>query len=152
MSPIIPKDLPVAANLLVDFEKTTKSVKDPALRNQIVRACERIEFPGEVKVMKVAEVRDAMKAVRSEIKTGEVVIVAERGSVESAEEATVMLSVKTLQQTLIDALERALLSQRRRDPADLLIGLPPIGGPSLELDVDGKARKKWRRPGSDLEL
>src|SRR3989338_4705848 len=67
----------------------------------------------------------------------------DRAGVQDAADTTVVLSLKTLHETLVDVIQKAFDAAKRRGrPADLLLGLPPgtVNRAGLELDFDGVAK------------
>jgi hypothetical protein len=142
-----------ATQLVTPNAELLATVSDPTLRRQLAEAWEDLQF--EPKVLKVKEFRDDIKWARSRTSDGGIVVVADRGEVQDPKDAMVVLTLETLQTTLIDVIRKATLAARKRGRlSDLLIGLPPVpaAAGSFELDFEGLARQEGEPGEPDVQI
>ena len=128
---------PVHDHLTIDLTNTDL---DPSVRRQLDDACRALPF--DARVLPVKAFRDDIRVVRDKASKGAIVVVTDRAGVQDAADTTVVLSLKTLHETLVDVIQKAFDAAKRRGrPADLLMGLPPgtVNRAGLELDFDGVA-------------
>lgn len=123
------------------LEPLSTIVSDPAVRRQLDEACRALPF--DARIFQVKAFRDDIKLVRDKTANGAIVMVSDRAAVRDAADTTVVLSLKTLQETLADVIQKAFDAAKRRGrPADMLIGLPPgsVNRAAMTLDFDSLAK------------
>lgn len=128
-------------------------VADPDLRRTLEEICQAL--PLDRRVLQVKEFRDDIKGVRLKAASGAIVVVSGRADIAEAEDATLVMSLKTLHETVAGVIQKTIEAARRRGrPAsDLLMGLPvpALSTSTFDIDFDAVARREASQ-GTDLEL
>ncbi|MEO8678481.1 MAG: hypothetical protein ABI665_05510 [Vicinamibacterales bacterium] len=125
----------------LNLDDITSADLDPSVRRQLDEACRALPF--DARVMPVKAFRDDIRVVRQKTSNGAIVVVSDRAGVRDAADTTVVLSLKTLHETLVDVIQKAFEAAKRRGrPADLLMGLqsPALSTSAVSLDFDGLAK------------
>jgi len=104
------------------------------LREHVERVCEQLpELTGEVQILPVTQMRDSIKQVRERLHEGGITLIADRGEVGDANETTVMISLQTFNQLIVEAIGKSVEIQAMNErPADIITGLPRL----VEADAD----------------
>lgn len=128
-------------------------VSDPDLKKALEEICQALPIDG--RVMQVKEFRDDIKQVRLKAANGTIVVVSGRADIAQAEDATLVMSLKTLHESFAGVIQKTIEAARRRGrPAsDLLMGLPAPALSTSIIDLDFDALAHSEAPeGSDLEF
>lgn len=142
--------LPIGDHLNLDG--ITTADLDPSVRRQLDDACRALPF--DARVLKVKAFRDDIKIVRDKAAKGAIVVVSDRAVVGDAADTTVVLSLKTLHDTLVEVIQHAFEAAKRRGrPADLLMGLPSptLSTSTVTLDFDELAKAEAEE-GAELRF
>lgn len=128
-------------------------VSDPDLKKALEEICQAL--PIDSHVLQVKEFRDDIKQVRLKAANGAIVVVSGRADIAEAQDATLVMSLKTLHESFAGVIQKTIETVRRRGrPAsDLLMGLPvpALSTSTFDLDFDAVARREASQ-GSDLEF
>ena len=122
--------------LMQQLQGATGRIDDLVLRRQVQKVFEDI---GEIKteVVGVGQARLMLKPLRERVHAGGVALIADRGNVQNSSETTVMIAVNTLQDFVIDIIDRTMKANTERQPlADMLAGLQPVPQAAADFQVD----------------
>lgn len=128
------------------------SISEREVRRLVVDACERLRIAEDV--LQVKQFRDDIKDVRVRTAEGEVVIVADRGTVNDPRHTMVVLSLQTLQEAIAQTVQETRAARKRRRLADMLVGLPPVPAAARDFEIDFEQPRpvSGGPAGSDIEL
>lgn len=139
--------------LISNLERVTATVTDPFLRQHMGRVFQEMDII-TTEVLPVGQTRSQLPRVRRGLCEGGALLVADRGVVGNPQETTVMMSLATLNQMLVNALDRsAQLQAGRTLPSEMLTGLIPVpAAANLQLDLGETALDNDDRELSDVEV
>jgi hypothetical protein len=138
--------------LMSNLARVTANVQDPFLRQNVCRVFEEMDFI-TTEVLPVGQTRNELPRVRSRLCEGGALLVADRGVLGNPAETTVMMSLATLHQMLMNSIDRAA-NVGRISPSELLTGLKPVPKELADFEVDlGETELEQRDRGmTDVEF
>jgi hypothetical protein len=138
--------------LMSNLARVTANVQDPFLRQNVCRVLDEMDFI-TTEVLPVGQTRNELPRVRSRLCEGGALLVADRGVLGNPAETTVMMSLATLHQMLMNSIDRAA-NVGRISPSELLTGLKPVPKELADFEVDlGETELEQRDRGmTDVEF